>query len=144
MSEKFQKKPLALSIGAVVVTSLSASPIVNAETNPFGLTELSSGYMQIAEGMKCGAAKCGGKKGEKQGNCAGKKDAKGADAKCGEGKCAAGKCAGKKDAKDAGTKDVDAKCGAGKCAAGKCAANIDGETADEAEKSESEDTSSGE
>ncbi|MDD5228376.1 MAG: hypothetical protein PHN45_10140 [Methylococcales bacterium] len=44
-----------ITMGAALLSSISATT-VNAETNPFGVTELSSGYMQLAEAeMACGA-----------------------------------------------------------------------------------------
>ena len=60
MSEKSFKKPLALAMGATFAAALSASPVANADTSPFGMQNLSGGYMQLAEG-KCGEGKCGGK-----------------------------------------------------------------------------------
>ena len=125
MTKKFQKKPLALTLGAAVAATLSAGSIANAETNPFGMSELPSGYMQLAEG----------------GTCGGKMDKKAEDAKCGDGKCggdmkkgidskaADGKCSGdmkemEKDGSCAGeimeTKKSDGKCGEGKCGEGQC------------------------
>ena len=96
MSEKSFKKPLALAMGATFAAALSASPVANADTSPFGMQNLSGGYMQLAEG-KCGEGKCGGKsqkegKSEKEGKCGGKSEKEG---KCGEGKCGEGKCGGK-------------------------------------------------
>jgi uncharacterized low-complexity protein len=88
-------KPVASAIGAAFAGSMLLAGAANAAENPFGLTELNSGYMQMAgshgggEG-KCGAGKCGGEK------------------KDGEGKCGEGKCGGEK-------KDGEGKCGAGKC-----------------------------
>ncbi len=95
MTKKFSKKHLAIAIGTAVAASFSFTPVVNAEQNPFGMTDLSNGYVELAaEGEKkadgsCGEGKCGGKmKGEME-----KKKAEGS---CGEGKCGEGKCAGKK------------------------------------------------
>ena len=102
MSKKTVLKPVAVALGAAFVTSLAGTSIANAAENPFGMTELSSGYM-VAEGdMKEG--KCGGEKKEtKEGKCGeGKMDKEG---KCGEGKmdkskkegkCGEGKCGGSK------------------------------------------------
>ena len=83
--KKSMKNPLSIALGTTFVAAMSASPVVNADSNPFGMQNLQSGYMQIAEG-KCGEGKCGGKAKE---------------AKCGEGKC--------------GGKAKEAKCGEGKC-----------------------------
>ena len=102
MSEKSFKKPLAIAMGATFAAALSASPVANADTSPFGMQNLSGGYMQLAEG-KCGEGKCGGKS-EKEG-------------KCGEGKCGEGKCGGEKgeEGKCGGDKGDEGKCGEGKC-----------------------------
>ncbi len=99
------KKSLSIALGTTFVAAMSASPVVNADANPFGMQNLESGYMQVAEG-KCGEGKCGGKEGDKskEGKCGGKdhKDHKGKEGKCGddkgkkEGKCGEGKCGGKK------------------------------------------------
>ena len=92
------KKPLSFALGTTVIAALSASPVALADTaanaNPFGMQNLESGYMQLAEG-KCGEAKCGGK-------------AKTEEAKCGEGKCGEGMMNKSSSAKEA-------KCGEGKC-----------------------------
>ncbi|MGB5278845.1 MAG: hypothetical protein WBO73_00435 [Gammaproteobacteria bacterium] len=106
MSDKSFKKPLAIAMGATFAAALSASPVANADSNPFGMQNLSSGYMQLAEG-KCGEGKCGGKS-EKEGKCG--------EGKCGgksekEGKCGEGKCGGMKEKE----KEKEGKCGEGKC-----------------------------
>ena len=97
MSNKTVIKPLALALGATLVTSLAGTTVANAADNPFSMTELSSGYMvaEKAEG-KCGEGKCGEGK------------MKGAEGKCGEGKCGEGKMKG-----------AEGKCGEGKCGEGK-------------------------
>jgi len=84
------KKPLAAALGAAFITSVSFTSPVSAEVNPFGVTELETGYMVLAEG------KCGGMKAEK----------KAAETKCGEGKTS--------DMKTV-KKAAEAKCGEGKC-----------------------------
>jgi uncharacterized low-complexity protein len=103
-------KPLSLAVGTALVASLAATSNATAatdsNTNPFAMTELSSGYMQMiaygdkkAEGEeshgdkygkegKCGEGKCGDKKEMKknmEGKCGEKKSEK--EGKCGEGKC---------------------------------------------------------
>jgi len=88
MSEKSFKKPLAIAMGATFAAALSASPVANADTNPFGMQNLSGGYMQLAEG-KCGEGKCGEGKSKKEGKCGEGKSEK--EGKCGEGKCGEGK-----------------------------------------------------
>ena len=102
------KKSMSVAMGATFAVAMSASPIVNADANPFGMQSLDSGYLQVAEG-KCGE---GMKKAEEEGKCGeGKKKAEG---KCGEGKCGEGKKA-----------EGEGKCGEGKKKAegeGKCGA----------------------
>jgi uncharacterized low-complexity protein len=134
MSKK-QMKPVVAAIGAAVVGSLTLGTATAAE-NPFGLSELGSGYMQLAsshmEGKcggdkdkegKCGEGKCGGDK-DMEGKCGGDKDMEG---KCGgdkgmEGKCGEGKCGGDKgmEGKCGGDKDMEGKCGGDKGMEGKC------------------------
>lgn len=65
------------------VTAALLSSVATADTNLFGATELSSGYMQLAEAeMACGANMKMDTPKTAEGACAGKKtDAKTADAK---------------------------------------------------------------
>jgi len=95
--KKINKTPLASAMGAAFLSTVAATA-VNAEVNPFGMTELSTGYMQVAAAdkaaeMACGAAMGGMTKPKgAEGACAGNKktDApKAAEGKCGEGKCGA-------------------------------------------------------
>ncbi|MDH3342304.1 MAG: low-complexity protein [Gammaproteobacteria bacterium] len=105
------KKSVSIAMGATFAASMAASPIANADQNPFGMQNLDSGYMQLAE-AKCGAnmeketeGKCGESKKEAEGKCGqGKKDAEG---KCGEAK------------KAAAAKEKEGKCGEAKCGANK-------------------------
>jgi len=46
--KKINKTPLATAMGAAFISTFAATA-ANAEANPFGMTELSSGYMQVAE-----------------------------------------------------------------------------------------------
>ena len=102
------KKSVSAAIGATFAAGLAATPLANAAENPFGMKNLDSGYMQVAEG-KCGEGmdkegegKCGeGKKAAAEGNC-GEGMNKDSEGKCGEGKKAA-------------TKTEEGKCGEGKC-----------------------------
>jgi len=68
------KSPLAVAMGAAILSTFAATN-VNAEANPFGMTELNSGYMQVAEAaaeMACGAAMGGmAKPKAPEGACAG-------------------------------------------------------------------------
>jgi uncharacterized low-complexity protein len=79
--KKINKTPLAAAMGAAFISTFAATA-VNAEANPFGMTELSSGYMQVAEAdvskktaeMACGAAMGGmAKPKTPEGACAGSK-----------------------------------------------------------------------
>jgi len=94
--KKINKTPLAAAMGAAVLSTFAATA-ANAEANPFGMTELSNGYMQVAEADKAGEMACGAAMGGMQkpkaaeGACAGNKPApaKAAEGKCGEGMCGA-------------------------------------------------------
>ena len=98
------KKSLSVVLGTTFIAAMSASPMANADTNPFGMQNLESGYMQVAEG-KCGEGKCGeGKAKAEEGKCGEGKMKKEGEGKCGEGKCGEGKAKAK-----------EAKCGEGKC-----------------------------
>jgi len=111
MSENFNRKPLAFALGATFAAAISVSPVASADTNPFGMQDLGSGYMQLAEG-KCGDSK---KAGETKCGANKKEEAKGKkDGKCGQAKCGANKA-----------KMEEGKCGANKprMEEGKCGAN---------------------
>ena len=82
MSKKHTPKALAAAIGATFVASMAASPVVSADTNPFAMSPLASGYQVAGKDGNCG--------GKKEGSCGGKKK----DKK--EGQCGEGKCGGKK------------------------------------------------
>jgi len=102
MSKKMT--PIAAAIGTAFALSLATAPVSADTANPFGMSDLTSGYQQVAEG-KCGEGKCGGAKKKEakcgEGKCGAKKKAK-KEGKCGEGKCG-------------GAKKKEAKCGEGKC-----------------------------
>ena len=79
--KKINKTPLAAAMGAAFISTFAATA-ANAEANPFGMTELSTGYMQVAEAdaakktgeMACGAAMGGmAKPKTPEGACAGSK-----------------------------------------------------------------------
>lgn len=113
MSKSNSMKPLALAMGAAFVTSLAGASVANAAENPFGMTELSNGYM-VAESKE---GKCGGsmsKEKMKEGKCGGEKAKKMKEGKCGEGKCGEGM----KKAEEAKSKMKEGKCGEGKCGEG--------------------------
>jgi uncharacterized low-complexity protein len=111
---KMTKKPLSIALGAAFVTSLATAPIVSADANPFGMSELSSGYMVVADNHegkaegKCGEGKCG------EGKCGEDGEDKEGEGKCGEGKCGE-------------DKDGEGKCGEGKCGEDKDGEDKDGE-----------------
>ena len=56
--KKINKTPLAAAMGAALISTFAATA-ANAEANPFGMTELSAGYMQVAEAGKTAEMACG-------------------------------------------------------------------------------------
>ncbi|MBI1423783.1 MAG: low-complexity protein [Gammaproteobacteria bacterium] len=92
------RKPAALAIGATFAVSMAASTLASAagtHSNPFAMSDLPSGYTQLAEKAKDG--KCG------EGKCS--VDKKKAEKKAEEGKCGADKAKTKATPKEG-------KCGA--------------------------------
>ncbi len=85
MSKRNNLKPIAIAFGAALAAGVTSIPTANADANPFGMTELSSGYQVAGKEGKCGEGKCGESK-KLQAQETGKK---------GEGKCGEGKCGGK-------------------------------------------------
>ena len=77
--QQIKKTSIATALGAVVIGSL-ASVSVQANTNPFTVQSLESGFMQSVDEGKCGEGKCGGDKAEKAAKTM-------KEGKCGEGKC---------------------------------------------------------
>lgn len=55
---KINKTPIAAAMGAALISTFTVTA-ANAEANPFGMTELSSGYMQVAEASKATEMACG-------------------------------------------------------------------------------------
>lgn len=113
--KKSNKTPLAIAVGSSLVSGLAATA-VQAETmseldsNPFSMTELSTGYMQTAKSDDAGSKKmkdgsCG------EGKC-GSSMQKGAEEKTAEGKCAGNKPMPKNEKSN---KNMEGKCGEGKC-----------------------------
>lgn len=91
--KKINKSPLAAAVSAAFISTMAATA-ANAEANPFGMTELTNGYMQIAEAGKTGEMACGANMGgmtkpkTPEGACAGQKStAAPAATKSSEGKC---------------------------------------------------------
>jgi uncharacterized low-complexity protein len=108
---KSKLNPIASALGITLAATIAATPIAQADQNPFGVSEMSSGYMLAgAEEGKCGEGKCG------EGKC-GDEMKKGAEeGKCGEGKCGEGKAKGHDKDKAEGKakghdKDKEGKCG---------------------------------
>ena len=65
--EPFKKTPLALAIGTAFTISLAQDSVANTQDNPFGMSDLSSGYM-VAE-AKDSEGKCGSSKKTAEGQC---------------------------------------------------------------------------
>ena len=98
--KKINKTPLAAAMGAAFISTFAATA-ANAEANPFGMTELSTGYMQVAEAdvskktgeMACGAAMGGmAKPKTPEGACAGSKKPAVAASTTGTTKATEGSC----------------------------------------------------
>lgn len=106
--KKNTKSPLAAALGSAVISSL-AMTAVHAEANPFGVQELSSGYMQVAE-MACGDGMKMEKPKTPEGACAGKKTEKAAETKAKEAACGEGKCGAMMDG-DKMKKGMEGTCG---------------------------------
>jgi len=85
MTKKDMFKPVAIAVSAALAGGIS---VANADTSPFVMTTLSSGYMSA----DIGEGKCGGDKAEAEGKCGEGKA--GAEGKCGEGKCGGDKAEG--------------------------------------------------
>lgn len=110
-------KPVALAISAAFASSMAAGAVNAADSSPFSMTTLTTGYMlDMNPDAKGEEGKCGEKKGE--------------EGKCGEGKCGEGKCGEKKgeegkcgEGKCGGEKGKEGKCGEKKGEEGKCGGN---------------------
>jgi len=133
MLKKPTLKPVAAAIGAVALTSLAAMPVAYADSSPFGLTDLGSGYQVAKEGSsskskssmpkKMGEGKCGADKMDKgkEGKCGDMKAKDSMPKKMGEGKCGAGKMDKGKEGKCGDMKaKPKPKAKEGKCGEGKC------------------------
>ena len=88
MANKNTPKALAAALGATFVATMAATPVASADTNPFAMQPLSSGYQVAGKEGTCGGKKgteahCGSKT-DKEGHC-GEKGKK--EGQCGEGKC---------------------------------------------------------
>jgi len=140
MSSKRNMKPLALAVGTALCGSIIALSSVQAETNPFGMADLSSGYMVagMKEG-KCGEGKCGGSMKGKEGKCGMKMMDADGDGKITKEEFMSGheKMFSMKDKNGDGVIDASerkmmmGKCGEGKCGGmkgkeGKCGGDMKG------------------
>jgi len=121
MKLKTSRKTLSIAVATAFGAGIALSPMAMADSNPFGATQLSGGYMQIADAHagegKCGEGKCGDdKKAEKkgEGSCGEGKCGDDKADKKGEGSCGEGKCGGDK-AEGAKADKAEGKCGEGKC-----------------------------
>lgn len=85
------KKPIIVAMGAALAGSVYVADNANAAENPFGLTELSGGYMQTSQAAtaegKCGEGKCGGTQASTSADKPGGTKGSASEGKCGEGKC---------------------------------------------------------
>jgi uncharacterized low-complexity protein len=98
---KYKLSPIASALSITLAATLAAAPIAQADQNPFGVSEMSDGYMLAGAEGQCGEGKCGGdmkkakdKEGkhdnmekDKEGKCGEMKEDKDKEGKCGEGKC---------------------------------------------------------
>jgi len=105
-----RKAPVAKAVAVALTLGVAAG---TASANPFQLSSLDGGYMQIAMEGSCGGDKgakegsCGDEKGAKEGSCGGDKGAK-------EGSCGGDK--GVKEGSCGGDKGVkEGSCGEAKC-----------------------------
>jgi uncharacterized low-complexity protein len=108
MSDQIKRKPLAFAIGTTMTLSLAAAPATAEPVNPFGLTELASGYIVGAMDDPPAQRDQDGTDGEEEGSCGEDedKDEEGTDGedegscgeeeedKDGEGSCGEGRCSG--------------------------------------------------
>lgn len=79
MKLKTSRKTLPIAVATVLSAGLALSPLALADENPFGSTEIDSGYLLLADSHGDGAE---------------------AEGSCGEGKCGEGAEEGADDAAD--------------------------------------------
>lgn len=104
MNKKLSPKAIGAAVGGTLAAGLAISPAVQADENPFSITELSAGYMlaENAAEAQCGEAKCGGAKPKRV-----------SESNCGAKKAEEATCGARKEA-------AEAKCGAKQPAEAKC------------------------
>ncbi len=97
MEKKFSRKPLAVALGTAFAATLGASSLAHAETSPFAVQDLGSGYLLLADAADSAAPAEPAPDAAAPAADAGAQSGKAGEGKCGEGKCGEGKCgAGKK------------------------------------------------
>lgn len=88
-------KTLSMTASAALALCVTSGPLLAADMNPFGVTELEQGYQVAVNEGKTDEGKCGGS------------EPKTAEGKCGEGK----------------SEDIKPKTEEGKCGEAKCGGN---------------------
>ena len=112
MSQKMNKRNLAVAFGAALAGSMALAGQSQAFENPFSVKQLDAGYMQLA----AKEAACGSDKKAKEGSCG--ESSKMKEGSCGENKAKEGSC-GENKAMQHEVKVKEAKCGEAKCGANK-------------------------
>ncbi len=95
--KKLNKTPLAMAMGSAVISSFTMN--AQADSNPFALTELASGYMLAQYSNKTNHGACGGNVADANGNkttnaAKASTNPTGAKSKKAEGSCGEGMCGG--------------------------------------------------
>ncbi len=114
MSKTAINKSLSIAMGATFAATVTAIPMANANTNPFGIQNLQNGYTQIASNNegKCGANKM--KTGKCGANFMMKKAKAEQESKCGANKMKKMEQEGKCGANKMKKMEQEGKCGANK------------------------------
>ena len=108
MKSKMAMGSMAAAIGVTLFGSLAGVPAIASEQNPFGMTDLSSGYTVAFGDRKQAEADAGAEAGVEAGEGGASVGVgAGADVKAGEGKCGEGKA-------------KEGSCGEGKAHEGSC------------------------
>jgi uncharacterized low-complexity protein len=94
--KKLNRSPLVAAIGSAIVASFAAGA-VSAEENPFAITEMSQGYMQVAKIVPLEGAPAPAAKSAEMACGASMNMDKDASAKKTEGACGEAKCGGMMD-----------------------------------------------
>jgi uncharacterized low-complexity protein len=97
MSKKPIFFPLSVVMGTALTAGMLTNEVINAESNPFGYADLSSGYMITAredEKTASGGGECDGEMTKNEGECKERKEQSQKSKEAQEGKCGEGKCGG--------------------------------------------------